>query len=345
MPPPDTIQITIQNRVPGNPLPDTLVILPSGDTVSVPANFYGTGGYKVWKVQQEIYRKQNEEWKNKDTSGSTYFILIAIFLIIAYGARSTEGRVVRERKRKRRTTVTKEKAEKGVLYDNWLSKYNPYYKSLSQAGKDRFLSRTIEFILSKEFHFHSIREEEIMPVLISGAAVQITYGLKNFRMDYYPIINVIRKEYVLKMDQETYFGHVSKSGIYISWKHFNDGYEDYSDSINIGLHEMAHALSFDAYLGYADASDRKFKQRLKEFSEEGVPVFRALKKFSNYVLDDYASTNFDEFWAVSVETFFEEPEKFKQNLPDLYKDMCDTLNQDPLLPGKIIDSNIACTES
>ena len=65
---------------------------------------------------------------------------------------------------------------------------------------------------------------------------------------------------------------------------------------------MAHALQFDAFLGMEDSNDRMTKERF-EFSEEGRPVFRVMRMGGSHLLDDYAMTNFDEFWAVSVETF------------------------------------------
>jgi Mlc titration factor MtfA (ptsG expression regulator) len=177
-------------------------------------------------------------------------------------------------------------------------------------------------------------------VLISGAAIQLTFGLKNYMLDYFNIIHVMRKEYVLNIDNETYDGHVSKEGIHISWNHFMEGYEDYADSVNVGLHEMAHALQFDAYLGFENEHDRNFKERLNDFSEEGRPVFRAMRAGYNLFFDDYAMTNFDEFWAVSVENFFENPAAFKTKLPKLYQEISELLNQDPLLPHKIIDPDL-----
>jgi Mlc titration factor MtfA (ptsG expression regulator) len=177
-------------------------------------------------------------------------------------------------------------------------------------------------------------------VLISGAAVQLTFGLRNYLMDYFDVIHVMRKEYVLNSDKETYYGHVSRNGIHISWNRFREGYGDYTDSVNVGLHEMAHALQFDVYLGLEDHHDRGFKDRLSDFSEEGRPVFRAMRKGMSHLLDDYAMTNFDEFWAVSVETFFENPEEFREKLPALYQEMSVLLNQDPLYPGNVIDPGI-----
>lgn len=60
-----------------------------------------------------------------------------------------------------------------------------------------------------------------------------------------------------------------------------------------------------------------------------------------HMFDDYAATNFDEFWAVSVENFFENPFEFKEEHPELYRELCELLNQDPLSSGKIINAELA----
>jgi len=247
----------------------------------------------------------------------------------------------REQKATRRKNANNLLLEKGNQYAGWLSKYNPYYNTLSKEQQDRFLFRVAEFMQTKNFEYHSIQYEEQIPLLISGAAVQVTFGLKNYLMDYFSVIHVMGAEYILKFDNDTYFGHVSKSGIHVAWNHFIKGYADYHDSVNVGLHEMAHAVSYDVFLGQEDHADREFKQRLEDFSATGIRVFRALRKGSSHVLDDYGATNFDEFWAVCIETFFENPEKFKRTEPDLYLSICELLNQDPLTHNKIIDPAVA----
>src|SRR5688572_6438978 len=193
-----------------------------------------------------------------------------------------------------------EKATQGVQYDQWLCKYNPYYNSLSAPLKESFLHRTQQFRQSKEFRFHSMVEEEYIPVLVSASAVQLTFGLRNYLMDYFDVIHVMRKEYVLNIDKETYYGHVSKNGIHVSWHRFLEGYSDYTDSENVGLHEMAHALSYDVYLGYEDRHDKDFKTRLEDFMDEGRSAFRTMRQNRNHLFDDYSLANFDEFWATSV---------------------------------------------
>lgn len=240
-----------------------------------------------------------------------------------------------------KTPVLEELGADALRYSDWLKQYNPYFASLSKPLQERFLDRVVKFMWSKEFRYHKLEPDEMIPVLISGAAVQLTFGLANFLMDYFNVIHVIRKEYILHHDNETYYGHVSRNGIYISWDHFARGYLDYTDGVNVGLHEMAHAVSYDVFLGYQDRHDRGFKKRLQEFRIEGGPVFRAMKQSNHDLLDSYAATNFDEFWAVCIETFFETPESFRDEEPDLYATICELLNQDPARPDKIIDRKLA----
>ncbi|NOT51547.1 MAG: hypothetical protein HOP10_09745 [Chitinophagaceae bacterium] len=226
-------------------------------------------------------------------------------------------------------------------YDQWLGKYNPYYSSLSLPLKKRFLHRTQQFIQSKEFRFHAMVEEEYIVVLVSASAVQLTFGLQNYQMDYFDVVHVMRKEYVLNIDKETYYGHVSKNGIHISWNRFMEGYSDYTDSENVGLHEMAHALSYDVYLGVEDRHDSDLKNRLNDFAEEAKSVFRTMRQKGDRLFDDYALSNFDEFWATSIEIFFEKPEEFKKKLPNLYRQISELLNQDPLLENKLLDHGVS----
>lgn len=66
-----------------------------------------------------------------------------------------------------------------------------------------------------------------------------------------------------------------------------------------------------------------------------------MRQGTNNLLDDYGAANFDEFWAVCVETFFEKPAEFQQVMPELYESLSGLLNQNPLEPGKIINPGLA----
>jgi len=58
------------------------------------------------------------------------------------------------------------------------------------------------------------------------------------------------------------------------------------------------------------------------------------------ILCNYAFTHFEEFWAVSVEAFFELPQELKTYLPALYHSLCEVLNQDPLTEKKELPSTV-----
>ena len=334
--PGDTVYIINQK---GQVQPDTYVITAAGDTISLPDSFFGTEGYLGWKLRQEQLSKEEVE-RNSDTGGLFLPLLMLAIILFAIMRKGSSNPVEWNRK-KRRKYAAAIVDDKSIQYDSWLCRYNPYYNSLSIENKKHFINRTTEFMLAKEFRFHSMVEEEYIPVLISAAAVQVTFGLPNYLMDYFQVIHVIRKEYTLDIDKETYYGHVSRNGIYISWNSFLEGYEDYADSVNVGLHEMAHAISYDVFLGQEDRGDTSFKQRLEGFAEQAKPVFRAMRKGASHILDEYAATNFDEFWAVCIENFFENADEFQRTMPDLYISVCDLLNQNPLREEKIIDQELA----
>ena len=221
-------------------------------------------------------------------------------------------------------------------FDSILSQYNPYYKSLDDTVRDRFLRRVLNFMEAKEFEYIDVEQEERMPLLISAAAVQLTFGLENYHLDHFKTIYILRENYRFGLYNMPFEGHVSEDGIYLSWSNFIREFTDYTDGQNVGLHEMAHAL---AYVNFTveEGKDDSFHNKFKDFSEVARPVFEKMQAGETTVLDPYAATNYHEFWAVSVETFFEKSHAFKKQLPELYRGLCILLNQDPLTPRKIID--------
>jgi len=177
-----------------------------------------------------------------------------------------------------------------------------------------------------------------MPLLISSAAIQLTFGLENFLLDHFNTIYLLKDNYRYGLYNTPFEGHVSEEGIYLSWSNFLREFSDYSDGQNVGLHEMAHAL---VYVNFkADGGkDQAFDDRFKDFSVVGRQVFERMQAGSvneTNLLGAYAATSYQEFWAVCVETFFERPIAFKKAIPELYLALCTLLNQDPLTPARVL---------
>jgi Mlc titration factor MtfA (ptsG expression regulator) len=220
-------------------------------------------------------------------------------------------------------------------FDSLLSRHNPYYRSLTAEGRDRFLHRVLQFIEGKNFEYIDIQREEAMPLLVSAAAVQLTFGLDHFQLDYFKTIYIIKDKYRYGLYNVPFEGHVSDDGIYLSWTHFVREFTDYSDGQNVGLHEMAHALTYVNFTVH-EGQDNTFHQAFASFSEVARPIFQRMQTGETNLLNAYAASSYQEFWAVCIETFFERSAAFKSQLPELYGSLCTLLNQDPLTPEKLL---------
>jgi Mlc titration factor MtfA (ptsG expression regulator) len=225
--------------------------------------------------------------------------------------------------------------DKQVVYSNILERFNPYYNNLPPDLKKNFLKRTLNFMTSKRFKYVEMEGEEHMPLLVSAAAVQLTFGLENYLLDHFDTIYILRSDYNYGLYNVPFQGHVNNNGIYLSWNNFLKAFANYNDGDNVGLHEMAHALSYVNFIAN-DGSDNGFKERFKQFSVTGRAIFKQVQEGGSTFLGNYAGTNYEEFWAVCVENFFERPSAFRLLLPELYQAMCNLLNQDMLAPGLFV---------
>ena len=75
--------------------------------------------------------------------------------------------------------------------------------------------------------------------------------------------------------------------------------------------------------------DHDFVHTFSKFNDCGNSAFVEEQIPGNDFYSEYAMRNFQEFWAESVEIFFERPTQLKMIYPDLYGAISDLLNQDP----------------
>jgi hypothetical protein len=219
--------------------------------------------------------------------------------------------------------------EKETFYHSVVSRYFKYYNRLGLAEQRKFLFRTYLFRKARRFHYIEVRESPEMPILISAAAVQLTFGLDAFMLNYFNDVFVLKDDYHYGFYSRPFMGHVDQTGIYLSWDNFMKGICGQTPNCNVGLHEMGHALAYVNFITETD-QDKHFRKEFKNFSKIARPIFGQMQQGKKNILGEYASTNYHEFWAVAVETFFENPVRFKHELPELYMAMAQLLNQDPL---------------
>ncbi|MFT3747107.1 MAG: zinc-dependent peptidase [Agriterribacter sp.] len=210
-----------------------------------------------------------------------------------------------------------------------LEKHFPYFKTLSGEKKKIFLLRLQKFISAKTFVIHNDNGFREMPVLISATAIKLSMGLKHFMLPHYTQIHIFPAEFIgLYPNLRVLTGNVSGNKIHISWKHFLEGYQFSEDGQNVGLHEMAHAYYYQNFVIQEDVDDN-FVDQFHIFNDTGNTVFEKEKHTPAPLYSTYGLTNFQEFWAESVELFFEKSLSFKNTYGELYYIMVNILNQDP----------------
>lgn len=212
-----------------------------------------------------------------------------------------------------------------------------YFNDLSPELKKKFIERVHSFKSTKKFHFIGLEEKDDLATLVSASAIQVTFGLNNYQLTHFKNVYILADAYRMENDEELYIGHVAPEGIYLSWKHFMYGYSHKSDNTNVAVHEMAHALLYNNFFAQY-GMDTHFRMNYERFSTTTGPILADVITRRRSYLRSYAFSNLHEFWAVSVEAFFENPKGLRMNMPELFEALCRVLNQDPTTLNKVLNN-------
>jgi Mlc titration factor MtfA (ptsG expression regulator) len=212
---------------------------------------------------------------------------------------------------------------------NILASRYSYYKNLSNSGKEKFLLRVKEFIETKDIEGRNgLEVTQTMEVLIAASGIQLTFGLDNYLLQHFKKIIIYPDKFYSPYSKTHNVGEVNTGGVIVlSWKAFEEGIANQRDSYNVALHEMAHALNLTDFLG--KDVDPLFSAYFDKWYVHARKLMRKLPGEDTF-FRKYASKNIQEFFAVGVEHFFEQPEEFQNAYPEFYKQFTYLLNQDPL---------------
>lgn len=214
-----------------------------------------------------------------------------------------------------------------------LQKHFSYYRDLPNSVKKNFENRVALFVRSKDWYGQEgllITHE--MKILVAATAVQITFGFKFFQLPRFKKIFIYPKAYYSPGSKRYHKGEVSPMGkiIRLSWDNFLKGFNIPNDGINLGLHEMTHAMSLENQFTRNGVSGFIKPRILRKWRNLAEFEIKHIKREEKSLFRDYAATNLEEFLAVTVEVFFEQPDRFKEYHPQLFAVTCDLLNQYPV---------------
>jgi MtfA peptidase len=204
--------------------------------------------------------------------------------------------------------------------DRLFSNRFDFYKKLPQDKKKVFVKRVIYFIHTSFFvPRNGVHMTADMVSLFSASFVQLTFGMSKKVLKHFNTIIMYPEKFYSSHTKLYHKGDINLLGhISVSWKDFMHGYNDLSDGINLGLHELAHALSMEVL---------KYKNIYADLFENIKPIYvLAQQEISgkiprNNFLRDYAFTNIHEYFAVATENYFERNKEMEENSNELYQKM------------------------
>ncbi len=188
-----------------------------------------------------------------------------------------------------------------------------FYKQLDESGKKRLIKDVNKLFLNKEFlnsHQTSLDDEKAYKIALVLALT--AFGLETgYHYENLKKIIIYPKKFYSNIVGAEVKGLSHHSGVLqLSWEDFVAGFDTNDDRTNLGLHECAHLLVICKYV--------KIKQG--HWANTAIATITFLKNNPNYqtIFRAYAFSNLDEFWACSVEHFFELPFQFSKIHPQLY---------------------------
>lgn len=215
-----------------------------------------------------------------------------------------------------------------VEEDSILNKKIVFYNKLDDKNKKYFRHRLASF--KNKYQFISKENFQInteTKVIISATYVMLTFGMRKYLLDTFDKIILYPDVYYSTSNEQYHQGEFNPrmKAVVFSWKHFHEGFSIDNNNLNLGLHEFTHVIHFKS-MKSQDASSLSFKKHfgniIKDISQ---PEYRQKLINSNY-FRIYAYTNQFEFISVLIEHYFETPEQFKVEFPELYENVSKLLN-------------------
>jgi Mlc titration factor MtfA (ptsG expression regulator) len=233
---------------------------------------------------------------------------------------------------------------------DWLTlvqRHVVFFHRLNGSDRAELLGHIQVFLAEKRFEGcggFTITDEVRVTI-----AAQACLLLLHRRTDYFPGLLTILVYPLTYMVQEDHrvgehvweegtvgrLGETSRrmGSLVLSWGAVKHGAADPSDGKNVVLHEFAHQLDYENHaadgvpglgtreqqLAWSEVMRTEFAS-LRAADESGVPT----------LLDTYGATDPVEFFAVSVEAFFEQPRALLARHPKLYAELQKYFQQDPV---------------
>lgn len=203
-----------------------------------------------------------------------------------------------------------------------------FFNTLENKKKKYFEHRVAAFIERYEFvgkdDFYITDE---VKVLIAATSTMLTFGMRKYLYDVIDRVIVYPSSYYSTINEAYHKGEFNPRmrAIVFSWEDFVAGYETSNDNLNLGIHEFSHVLHYHG-MKSDDASAQIFSRIYNQIQKEVNHAPNREKLIQSTYFRIYAYTNQFEFLSVIMEHYFETPNQFRKEFPELYQNVQKMLN-------------------
>ncbi len=202
-----------------------------------------------------------------------------------------------------------------------LEKYVGFYAKLDDDEKRRFEAEVAAFLAEQEIAgARGATIDAETRALVAASAVMLTFRRPGFVWpkirDVVVYTDAFNEDYQVSATGNV-LGQVHAQGaVILSARALRDGFKNAKDGHNVGLHEFAHVLDFEA--GQVDGVPSLMPWR--SIGPWVDVMRREMERAKNgrSVLRPYAAKNEAELLAVATEAYFERPTKLREKHPELY---------------------------
>jgi Mlc titration factor MtfA (ptsG expression regulator) len=219
-------------------------------------------------------------------------------------------------------------------WDAWLPTHCRHYAKLSPAEQQR-LQNDLRILIAEK-HWEGCNGLVVTPemqVTIAAHAALMGLGFEQLPFDRLMSILIYPETFVATRktqmtpgawleSNEPRLGEAWYQGpVILVWREIREQCLEAPDGRNVIIHEFAHLLDMEDrdVNGVPHLADQ---QQYKTWMEVTQAEFDRLQRQTRLgrrtVIDSYGATSPAEFFAVASESFFEEPQRLREEVPRLY---------------------------
>ena len=220
--------------------------------------------------------------------------------------------------------------ETRLQFNGELARFSHFHKRLLEEEQRLFEEKAWRFFTTRTFLADGFPEVSFrMKLIVSSYAAQLLFGFDEINLLHFNTIVIHPAAYISDKLGVLVRGETRSGGtIHLSWLDLAEGHNNNKNGVNLALHEFAHAMDLENMMGpeelhFLDA------QSLLAFTKIAETEIELMRNGKHHFFRKYAASNTREFFAVSVENFFERSVDMESEVPHVFNALVRLLNLNP----------------